>query len=284
MKRSDIVVGQIYENPQGEKFEVVREMDNASFLVKFIATNNFQIVYASAFNLTKIKDYSQRPIFGIGYAIGSEQNPVILSNGLGDHSHKLWYGMMLRCYKDGGVKSYKDASVCGEWHNYMNFRTWYFQNCDIEHAGYFALDKDLFGNGKKMYSPETCCFLPNEINSTIKGLKRYDENNITDTSAKVVYHLSLQLEKYNDFLSDKVKTRLSEIVRIYRRKYQSMTGHDLCKVFENERIAKSDLSKVKLTAFVKYQGHLYEFDNVQQLREFVKEVETQIIFNEHKSR
>lgn len=279
MKRSEVVIGQTYTTPNDEQYQVIKSIDDARYLIRFTKSDNYQIADISVFNTIRLRDYSQRPIFVVGYAIGTFDNPVILSDNSRECSHKTWYQMMTRCYKNGGIKSYKDVTVCDKWHNYMDFRTWYLQNCDLDNPQNFALDKDLFGSEYKVYSPETCCFLPQEINSALKGLKRYEKNNITETSAKTIYHLSLLLDKYNEYLADKVKEKLSCIVSEYRLQYKKMTGHDLCHVYRNIQISKTDLSKVKITAFVKYNGHLHEFCDVQQLRTFIKQIEKETVFN-----
>ena len=47
-----------------------------------------------------------------------------------------------------------------EWHNFQNFAQWHEEN----YIEGFVLDKDILQKGNKIYSPENCCFVPNEIN------------------------------------------------------------------------------------------------------------------------
>ena len=65
-----------------------------------------------------------------------------------------------------------DCTVDERWHNFQNFAEWYYDNY-IE--GYH-LDKDILFKGNKIYSPETCCFVPQEINKlfTKRQSKRGD--------------------------------------------------------------------------------------------------------------
>jgi len=81
-------------------------------------------------------------------------------------SYHTWEQMLKRCY---GTKfkeknqTYKDCCVCEEWLSFSNFKEWFDENY-IE--GY-ALDKDILVKGNKLYSPQTCCFVPIEINSLL---------------------------------------------------------------------------------------------------------------------
>lgn len=60
--------------------------------------------------------------------------------------------------------TYKDVTVCDEWHNFQNFAEWFEQNYNPETMQGWHLDKDILVKGNKVYSPETCCFVPKEIN------------------------------------------------------------------------------------------------------------------------
>lgn len=71
--------------------------------------------------------------------------------------------MLKRCYSENLHKSsptYLDCEVCDEWKTFSNFRSW-MESQDWEGK---ELDKDLLGNGK-LYSPDTCTFLPRIVNS-----------------------------------------------------------------------------------------------------------------------
>lgn len=77
----------------------------------------------------------------------------------------IWHSMIGRCYSKNNKNrvSYIGCSVCEEWLYFSNFYIWYKENY-IE--GY-ALDKDILFKGNKLYSPNTCCFVPQYINSLL---------------------------------------------------------------------------------------------------------------------
>ena len=51
-----------------------------------------------------------------------------------------------------------------EWHNFQNFANWCEDSWRIWMDETWHLDKDILIKGNKVYSPETCCFVPNDIN------------------------------------------------------------------------------------------------------------------------
>lgn len=104
-----------------------------------------------------IRQSYRKPVCGIGL--------YDLDCTLDEDTRKIYYiwrAMLKRCYNEKQNKdlTYKDCTVCDEWLRFSNYLKWYNDNC-IEG---WCLDKDILIQGNKVYSPETCCFVPNEIN------------------------------------------------------------------------------------------------------------------------
>lgn len=79
--------------------------------------------------------------------------------------YRVWVAMIGRVY--GNCKSkkkinYKSCSVHPDWKYFMTFRKWMMEN-DIGMEGYH-MDKDLLSQDVKIYSPDTCVFIPSHIN------------------------------------------------------------------------------------------------------------------------
>ena len=75
-----------------------------------------------------------------------------------------WYDMLKRCYSLKYHKvspTYIGCSVCPEWRYFSKFRLW----MELQNWKGMELDKDLLVKGNQVYSPDTCCFIPNSINS-----------------------------------------------------------------------------------------------------------------------
>lgn len=87
----------------------------------------------------------------------------------GLRSYRVWRGILDRCFNVAFQEkepTYKGCSICNEWLLFSAFEEW-FNNHYVEG---FEIDKDLLsGVGCKLYSPETCVFLPMEINRFLGG-------------------------------------------------------------------------------------------------------------------
>ena len=87
----------------------------------------------------------------------------------GLRSYKVWRGILDRCFNAEFQKkepTYKGCSICSEWLMFNTFKEW-FDNYYVEN---FEIDKDLLsGVDGKIYSPDTCVFLPTEINRFLGG-------------------------------------------------------------------------------------------------------------------
>ena len=93
-------------------------------------------------------------------------------NGIHTIQYNTWRSMKQRCNDKKlheRYPSYTDCNICEEWLDFQKFSEWFDKNY-IE--GY-QLDKDLLFPKNKLYSPDTCCFIPQEINvSIIKPYKK----------------------------------------------------------------------------------------------------------------
>lgn len=105
-----------------------------------------------------------------------------------DVAYKYWHSMLCRCYdKKFHTKepSYIGCSVCPEWLYFSNFKKWFDENY-IEGC---HLDKDILVKGNKIYSPQTCCFVPQKINSLIafrKNISRGLPTGVTKRNGKYI--------------------------------------------------------------------------------------------------
>lgn len=93
-----------------------------------------------------------------------------LFNMKGTSLYLEWRNMLQRCYSESWKKKhpcYVGCSVCNEWLSLGNFKEWF----DTNYISGYQLDKDILVKGNKVYSPETCCFVPQEINKLTTNMK-----------------------------------------------------------------------------------------------------------------
>ncbi len=146
-------------------------------IINYIAFNNCTIQFEDGFILENVSHASLRKgsftnpyypsVEGIGYlgvgkyvaAIDSKHTPA----------YNVWTGILERCYslcKSDKFPTYKGCSISKEWECFQNFAQWYEEN-HKQHMTGWHLDKDILFKGNKLYSAETCCFVPSAINGVI---------------------------------------------------------------------------------------------------------------------
>ena len=120
-----------------------------------------QVQYSSI-KKGQIKNPNYPSIYGVGYdGIGKY---ITVHQGKNTKAYVVWKGMIERCYSVEYQKKrpeYNNCIVISEWHNFQNYAKWYEEN----YKENFEVDKDILVKGNKIYSPETCCFVPHEINT-----------------------------------------------------------------------------------------------------------------------
>lgn len=95
---------------------------------------------------------------------GVKGNSAISLNGKHTKSYKTWQSMLVRCYSpkcQNRRPTYIGCSVCDEWLYFPTFQKWF----DANYVEGWHLDKDMLVNGNKKYGPDTCIFVPSQINS-----------------------------------------------------------------------------------------------------------------------
>lgn len=88
-----------------------------------------------------------------------------------DCNYTVWYSMLQRCHNSKIHKQKPTYSGCAISDNFKSLT--YFLDWAKQQVGHnsrdgegrkFNLDKDILIKGNKVYSEDTCCFIPREIN------------------------------------------------------------------------------------------------------------------------
>ena len=116
--------------------------------------------------------WMRKPILGIGSNDADYLTEYVLDNiRFRCPYYQTWLHMLSRCYSSKYQTrqlSYLNCTVCAEWLLFSNFKAWMI----LQDWKDKQLDKDLITRGNKIYSPETCIFISQDINALLTSCKR----------------------------------------------------------------------------------------------------------------
>lgn len=166
-----IQVGELIENFYGCKYEVT-EVYAKTCKIKFLDAFGYEKVVLKNDARRGIRNPYRRSVAGVGY-IGEGPHNSVSSSQL----FMTWSNMLMRCYDEESLKkhvTYAECSVDERWHCFQVFASWCESQTEFTKNIDWHLDKDILIRGNKVYSPETCCFVPRDINNlfTLRGNNR----------------------------------------------------------------------------------------------------------------
>ena len=228
-------VGEINKSNQGYMMTIIKYYDYHNIEIMFNDERN-TVVHAdySAFQKGKVKNPYHKTLFNLGY-IGDTL--TVDSNGKRKESYYSWKRMLKRCYDEQSkYNTYKDCIVCEEWLCYANFEKWYNENYYEIDGEMMALDKDIFSNNEKIYSPYTCMFVPQIINNLFESRKN---NGISKKNG--CYYVNCY-GKYHEIYKDKQQAikRCKEIreshIKEIAEKYKNLIPKKLYEAMINYKL------------------------------------------------
>ena len=157
-------LGETRINNQGEVMFIVEYVNSQDVTVQFKRTGEVVKCAYGTFVKGKVKSHFSASVFGVGIT-GLE--PTRDENGKMIDSYKCWKRMLQRCYSakyQEKQPTYIGCCVSDDWIYYPNFKNWYNENYYEIDNKTSQLDKDVLIKGNKVYSPDTCVFVPNFIN------------------------------------------------------------------------------------------------------------------------
>lgn len=118
------------------------------------------------FKKGNIKCPYERRYLGKGYL--GEGKYKMSENRKLKKEYKIWYSMLERCYDPKYQEkhpSYKGCKVEDYLLNFQHMGEWIEENYYEVSGEQMCLDKDILCKGNKVYSRDTCIFVPKRINS-----------------------------------------------------------------------------------------------------------------------
>lgn len=156
-------LGNIFKTNSCGYLKVIEYNNAKDVLVQFLDTGYVGKTESHTISIGEVKDRLSTTAHGVG-VLG-------ISGEYCKDTYSIWNRMLRRCYsKDNTTSSpYYGCEVSDFFKNYSYFNAWCSEQTGClskdQDGKIFALDKDILGRGTKLYSPSTCCFVPQEINS-----------------------------------------------------------------------------------------------------------------------
>lgn len=118
-----------------------------------------------------------------------------------------WRDMLRRCYSKGLLRrrpDYKGNSTDEKWHLFSNFKRWY----DNNYVEGWEIDKDLLTVGNKVYSEDTCVFIPKSLNGGLSASRRVEH----DLPVGVIYR------KKEDKVGNHLRVKVNQGTPYYKER------------------------------------------------------------------
>lgn len=198
-------IGEQRYNNQGQLMTIVDYNGAFDVTVKFEETGSIKKCRYSNFKRGKVKDGFSPSVAGIGFIGDTHVTEKAHSKG---GSYRVWADMIKRCYdkvRYPKYENYDDCSVCNEWLCYANFEKWYNKNHYNVDDEVMCIDKDILVKGNKIYSPDTCIFVPQRINKLF----------VKSTSARGEYPIGVSYNKALERFTASVKNGYGKTLVTY---------------------------------------------------------------------
>lgn len=159
----------------------MEKLNNQNCLMKIIKYKNYNDIVVEFQDEYKGKTHTtygsylsggvKNPYHPITYNVGmiGTKYPS-KENGKDTKEYKTWTDMLRRCYDlkyKENHPTYQNVTCCKEWLLFENFYEWLHNQENFEkwyNGDKWMVDKDILIKRNKIYSPETCCLVPHNVN------------------------------------------------------------------------------------------------------------------------
>lgn len=197
-------VGKVYPTTRSGDIEVVEYESFSKVLVRFKNSGREKYVSMKEVRNGRVSDRFLPHRGGVGVVGEGKYNS---KNGSSyTREFGIWKDMIDRCYtRKEKFPAYRGVEICKDWLDFQNFAEWCSNqksfNAVDNNDRPFEIDKDVIRKGNKTYAPETCCFIPREINTTLT-LRRNHRGDLplgvssfyVKTTGETRYRSSIQLD------------------------------------------------------------------------------------------
>ena len=163
-------VGKVYKSKSSGDFKILKYNDSRNVVIQFLKTRYETVTRLDHIRNGEIKDPYSPSVFDVGI-VGTNYPATV--NGRITKEYNRWHSMLERCYSTIFKKkcpTYEGCEVSDNFKSYEYFYEWCQKQIGFNNEGNgnpFHLDKDLLIKGNKVYSEDSCVFLPQEINKIL---------------------------------------------------------------------------------------------------------------------
>ena len=160
-------VGKVCKSLSSGDFKILKYNGSKDVEIQFLKTGYCKVAEMKEVKTGSIKDPYAPSVCGVGIVGIRYQTRV---NDVPTKEYTLWKSMLERCYNNSFKKKYPTYEGCEVSDNFKSYE--YFYEWCHKQIGFggngsgnpFHLDKDLLIKGNKVYSEDSCVFIPNDIN------------------------------------------------------------------------------------------------------------------------
>ena len=159
-------VGKVFKSKSSGDFKILKYNDSRNVVIQFLKTGYETVARLDHIKSGEVKDPYSPFVFDVGI-VGTNYPATV--NGRITKEYNRWHSMLERCYSDNFKKrhlTYEGCEASENFKSYEYFYEWCQKQIGFNNEGWH-LDKDLLIKGNKVYSEDSCVFLPQEINKIL---------------------------------------------------------------------------------------------------------------------
>lgn len=161
--------GERFTTNQGCEIEILEYIAYNKVRIKFLDETGYKRFAATKEILNgRVKNPFYPQVRGVGFFGEGPHKAKISGTNITTQEYVHWSGMLTRCYYENYHNRFPTYTGCAtdqQWHNFQEFAEWCQWQVGFNEG--YVLDKDIIIKGNKIYGPETCVFVPSEINSLV---------------------------------------------------------------------------------------------------------------------
>ena len=166
--------GELNVNKYGTIMKIIYYNNAHDIIVEFQDEYKYKVhTEYRNFKIGQVRNVYDKTVYDVGMFGEGKYNRVDYLK-----LYNTWQHMLRRCYDPYTINNdltYVDCFVDKRFHNLQNFGIWYEKEFYEVNNELMCLDKDILYKGNKIYSPETCLFVPERINKLF--IRNYRQRN-----------------------------------------------------------------------------------------------------------